>query len=124
MAAENSSRVDRRLEALQEREAVVAQLLARPLRSFELLLGNRFAAEVEGNQEVVRIAVDARASELLEQLDTLPRLRASLRDVAERDDQIRLMGLQIGERGTEGDRVAVHVREEGDSHSEQLMGTP
>ena len=85
---------------------------------------HRFDAEVESNQEVIRIAVDARATELLQQLDALPRLRAALRDVAERDDQIRLTGLQIGERSAEGDRVAVHVRDECDSHSEQLMGTP
>ena len=43
-------------------------------------------------------------------------LRPALRDVPERDDQIRLVVLQVGERGAERDGVSVHVGEEGDPH--------
>jgi len=84
------------------------------------LLGDRLLPEVELDEEVVRVPVHARAAEVLQQLHALAGLRASLGDVAERDDQVRLVGLQLGERGAEGDGVAVHVGEEGDAHTGTL----
>ena len=122
VAAEHAPDLDRRLEAAQELEAVLAELLLRPARCPEQALDilRLLRAEVEREQELIRVAEDAGAAELLQQLDALARLRPALRDVAERDDQIGLTILQVGEGGAEGDGVAVHVAEEGDSHT----GTP
>ena len=75
-------------------------------------------AEVELDENAIRVAVHAGAAEPLQQLDTFAWLRPSLCDVAERDDQVGLATfLQIGERRTEGNGVAVHVGEEGDAHT-------
>ena len=91
------------------------------MRSRELPLGDLLVAEVEGHQEVVGVAINARTAELPQQLDALARLWATLRDVAERNDQVRLATcLQVGESRAECDGVAVHVGEEGDAHT----GTP
>ena len=121
VAAEHTPRLHGWSEAPQEREAVVAELLARPVRGLEHALVGLLVAEVERDEEVIRVPVDAWAAELLQQLDALARLRASLRDVPEREDQVRLTTrLQIGEGGAERDRVPVHVGEEGDAHTGTL----
>ena len=122
--------LDGRLEPLQELEAVVAQLLAGPAADlehpFDVLGVHRLGlgAEVERKHELVRVPEDAGAVELPQELDALDRLRPALGDVAKRDDQVGLYALEIGERRAEGDRVAVHVREEGDAHRPEITGTP
>ena len=128
MAAQKPVRTHGGLEALQEREAVLAELLARPASRFEqpfaaFLVLDRLGAEVESDQEVVGVAEHARAVELAQELDALERLGPTLRDVAERDDQVRPAILQIGECCAERNRVSVHVGEEGNPHSAELMGT-
>ena len=90
------------------------------MRRLELLLADLLVTEVERHEEVIRVAVGAGTAELAQEIDALARLRAALRDVAERDDQIGFMTLQIGERGAERDGVAVHVGDEGDPHTGTL----
>ena len=91
------------------------------MRRLQNALVRLFAAEVERNEDVIRVPVDAPAPELLQQLDALAWLRTTLSDVAERDDQIGLATfLQIGERCPERDGVSVHVGEEGDAHTGTL----
>lgn len=131
MTAEQRADRNGRLERAQESETVVSELLARPARRLEkpltpiLVLDRlRLRAELESQQEVVRVAEDARARELADQVDALGRLRPALCDVAERDDQVRLPSLEIGERRSERDRVAVHVGEQGDPHWAELTGMP
>ena len=129
MAAEEPSRAHCRLEALEKREPVLSELLPRPARRLEqtsevLLVLDRLGTDVERQEEAVRVAEHARTVELAQELDALERLRSSLRDVAERDDQVRPAVLQIGERSPESDGVAVHVGEESDAHSAQLMAAP
>jgi hypothetical protein len=46
-------------------------------------------------------------------------LGAALGDVAERNDDVGLEPLQIGNRGLEGDVVPVDVRDEPDSHERE-----
>ena len=125
MTAENASGADGGLEAFKGCEAVLAELLARPTGSFEQLfpLGLvllRVRTQIEREEKVLGVPPDTRAPEFAQQLHALARLRSSLRDVPERDDQIGLAVLQIGERSPESDGVAVHVRDEGDAHSAQL----
>ena len=121
VAAEHASRPHGRREAAQERKTLVAELGARPMRRLQDALVRLFAAEVERNEDVIRVPVDARAAELLQELHALAWLRSALRDVAERDDQIGLATLlQIGERCPERDSVSVHVGEEGDAHTGTL----
>ena len=129
MAAEDPLDLDRRLEAAEELEPFRAELLLRPAGRLEqpflsLLVLDRLVAEIEGQEEIVRVPEDARAVELAQQLDAFERLRPALRDVAQADDQVDVMLLQIGERRTEGDRIAVHVGKECDSHPGELTGTP
>ena len=129
MAANNPLDLDRRLEAAEELEPRRAELLARPERGLEqpflsLSFLDRLVAEIEGQEEVVRVPIDARAVELAEQLDAFERLRPALRDVAQADDQVDVVLLQIGERRTKGDCIAVHVGKECDSHPGELTGTP
>jgi len=122
MAAEDATGRDGRLEATEEREPILAELLPRPCsgRQEAVDVLGLLRAEVEREQELVGVPEDARALELLQQLDALARLRTALRDVAERDDQIRFAPLQIRERGAECDGVPVHVREESGSHTGTL----
>ena len=94
------------------------------MRGLQLLLRHFLAPEVEGDEEVVGIAVDARAVELAQKVDALERLRAALGDVAERDDQVGPLTLQIVEDGAKRNGVAVHVGDKRDPHSAELMSTP
>ena len=129
VAAEDLLDVDRRLEAAEKLETFGAKLFARPASGFEqtllsLLVLDRLVAEVEGQEEVVRVPEHAWAVELTQQLDALERLRPALRDIAEGNDQVDVVLLQIGESRPEGDCIAVHVGEKRDSHSTELTGTP
>ncbi len=128
MAAQDPLDLDRRLEAAEELEPFRAELLLRPTSGFHqpflsLLILDRLIAEIEGQEEVVRVPEDARAVELAQQLDAFERLRPALRDVAQAHDQVDVALLQIGERRTEGDCIAVHVGKECDSHPGELTGT-
>ena len=128
MAAQKPVRTHGGLEALQEREAVLAELLARPASRFEqpfaaFLVLDRLRAEIEGEEKVLRVSTDAWTAELTQELGALERLGPTLRDVAERDDQVGPAILQIGECCAERNRVSVHVGEEGNPHSAELMGT-
>lgn len=121
MAAEHASALNRRLEAAQEPEPVVTELRSRPPCRLQHALVRLLVAELERDEKVVGVAVDAGAAELLQQLDALTRLRSSLRDVTECDDQVGLAALlQVGKCGTEGNGIAVHVGEEGDAHTGTL----
>jgi hypothetical protein len=122
VAAEDPAGAHRRLEALEELQPVLPELLAGPLRGRDQSLDvlRLFGAEVERKQELVRVPEDARTAELLQQRDALARLRPSLRDVAQRDDQVGLSTLQVGKCSAERDGVAVHVGEEGDAHTGTL----
>ena len=113
-----------RLEAPQELEPLLAELLARPMGGGELLLRDLLLTKVQGDEEVVGVAVDAGTPELAQEIDAFERLRSALGDVAERDDQVGLVTLQVGERSAEADRVAVHVGDECDPHSPDSTGTP
>ena len=99
MAAEDPLDLDRRLEAAQELEPFRAELRLRPAGRLEqpflsLLVLDRLVAEIEGQEEVVRVPEDARAVELAQQVDTFERLRPALRDVAQADDQVDVVLLQ------------------------------
>ena len=120
VAAEHAACLHGRGEAAQEREAILAELRARPVRCLEHALVGLFVAELERNEKVIRVPVDARTSKLLQQRNAFARLRPALGDVAERDDQVGLDVLQVGQSGAEGDGVAVHVGEEGDAHTGTL----
>lgn len=120
VAAEHSPGLYGRAEAAQELEPVLAELVARPVRRLEHALVGLLVAEVERDEDVIRVAVDAGTRQLLQQLDALARLRPSLRDVPEGDDQVGAAILQIREGGPECDGVAVHVGEEGDAHTGTL----
>lgn len=129
VTAQQRADLDGRLETAQEGKPLLPELLARPARRLEEPLDAilvvdrlRLRAEVEGQQEVIRVAEDARALELAQEVDALGRLRAALRDVAEGDDQARLPTLKVRKSGAERDRVAVHVRDEGDAHEGELTG--
>jgi len=129
VAAKNPLDLDCRLEAAEELEPRRAELLLRPPCRLEqpflsLLVLDRLVAEIEGQKEVVRVPEDAGALELAQQLDAFERLRTTLRDVAQADDQVDVVLLQIGERRTKGDCIAVHVGKECDSHPGELTGTP
>ena len=89
-----------------------------------LFVFHRLRPEVEREEKVVGVAEDARATELAQQVDALSRLRPTLGDVAQRDDQVDVVTLDVGECGAESDGVPVHVGEEGDPHSAELTDTP
>ena len=85
---------------------------------------HRLRPELEREEKVVGVAEDAGAIELTQQVDALLRLRPALRDVAERDDQVNVVALDVGERSAKRNGVPVHVGEEGDPHSAELTDTP
>ena len=89
-----------------------------------LVVFHGLCTEIERDEVVVGVPVDARAAELAQQVDTFPRLRPALGDVAERDDQVDVVSLDVGERCAERDGIPVHVGEEGDPHSAELTDTP
>ena len=122
VTAEHAPGLHGRAEAAQELEPVLTQLSARPVggRQQALDVVGFLGAQVQREQELVRVAEHARAAELLEQLDALARLWPSLGDVSERNDQLGAATLQIRERSSEGDGVSVHVGEEGDAHTGTL----
>lgn len=122
MAAEHTTGSDRRLETAEELEPVLAELLARPAPRLEQPLDvlGLLGAEVERQQELIRVAEHARTADLAQEIDAFAWLRASLRDVAEGDDQVGIVVLQIDERGAKCDGVAVHVGEESDAHTGTL----
>lgn len=120
VAAQHAAGLHGRLEATQELEPVLAELLARPLRGLDHAVVRLLVAEVEGDEDVVGVPVHARAAEILEELDALARLRTALCNVAERDDQVWLALLQVRECSAERDGVPVHVGDEGDAHTGTL----
>jgi len=129
VAAEHPPCLHRRLEAAQELETLHSELLLRPARGVEqplqlLRIVDGLRPKIERQEELVRVAEHARAVELAQQLDAFARLRTALRNVAEGDDQVWFAILQIGEGSTEREGVAVHVGEECDPHSGQLMAAP
>ena len=89
-----------------------------------LFVFHRLRPEIEREEKVVGVAEDAGATELAQQVDALLRLRPALGDVAERDDQVNVVALDVGERRTESNGVPVHVGDEGDPHSAELTDTP
>ena len=103
----------RRLERLDVREPVRAELLARPLADGEQSLGRRFLAGVRVEHEGVRVAEHNRAVEPAEERDDLGGLGAALDRVAEADDLIDRSALEVLQHRPERDRVAVHVGDEG-----------
>ena len=106
--------LDGRLEAAMELEQLGRESGLRPASGLELLLGDRFLAGVECEQEVVGVSHHGRAAELTQPLEALRRLRAALRVVAEADDAIDVLLDQVGEERVERDRVAVDIREDRD----------
>jgi hypothetical protein len=129
VTAQDASGTDGGLEALEECEAVFAELLARPTGPFEesfalFLILDRLGAEIECEKKVLRVSTDTRTAELTQELDALTRLRPALRDIAEGDDQVGPAVLQVGECCAERDSVSVHVGDESDPHSAELMDTP
>lgn len=102
-----------------------------PKRDFELVADDRVLAPrqerhgvIECEQKLVRVPGDTRTIELAQQVDAFLRLRAALGDVAERDDQVDVVPLDVGERCAERNGVSVHVREESGAHSAELTDTP
>ena len=129
MATEDVACSHGRVEALQKSQPLFAELLARPAGGIEesfsvLLVFHRVGAEIEGEEKVVGVAEDTRATEPAQQVDALLRLRTALGDVAERDDQVDVVARDVGERSAERNCIPVHVGEEGDSHSAELTDTP
>ena len=129
MTAEHVAGSHGRLEVLQKSQPVFAELRAGPVGRIEqalsaLVVFHGVCSEIERNEEVVGVPVDARAAELAQQVDAFPRLRPALGDVAERDDQVDVVSLDIRERCAESDGVSVHVGEKGDPHPAELTDTP
>ena len=120
VATEHAARAHRRLEGAQKGEPFLPELLARPVRRLEDALVGFLVPEVQGYENVVGVPVHARTPELLQELHAFARLRATLRDVAECDDQIGLISLQIRECFAERNGISVHVGEEGDAHTGTL----
>ena len=89
-----------------------------------LFVFHRLRPEIEREEKIVGVSEDAGAAELAQQVDALLRLRPALRNVAERDDQVDVVALDVGERRAERNGVPVHVGEEGDSHFAELTDTP
>jgi hypothetical protein len=58
---------------------------------------------------VVGVAHHGRAPEIAEPVQTLGRLRAALGVVAEADDVVDVLLVEVGEKRVEGDRVSVDV---------------
>ena len=69
----------------------------------------------------VPVAEDDRAAELPDAVEALVRLRPEA-DVAEADDPVDLLLLEVGEDGVEREQVAVDVRDEADAHLPSLRG--
>src|SRR3954470_24103809 len=86
VTAEDASGRNSRLEGTEEREPLVAELLARPFRGRQEAVDvlGLLRAEIEREQELVGVPEDARALELLEQFDALARLRKASQPTASR----------------------------------------
>jgi len=126
VATEKIADLDRGLEAAKEVQPLLAELFSRPARGLEQLLAPLFVldglrAEVESEEELLGVPEHARTVQLSQQVDALERLGPALGDVPEGDDPIRGRPLDVVERRAKRDRVAVHVREEGDSHAADPM---
>ena len=76
------------------------------------IVGRREAVDRPG----VPVAEDHRAAELADALEALVRLRPEA-DVAQADDAVDLVALEVGEDGVERKEVAVDVRDEADAHA-------
>ncbi len=109
VAADDAASRDCPLEPAEKCEPGVPQLVARPFRSLHDSLVDLLVAEIERDEDVIRVAVDAGTGKLLQELDTFAGLWPALRDVPERDDQLRLVVLQVRKGGAERDGVSVHV---------------
>jgi hypothetical protein len=92
-----------------EFELLVRELRVRPTGSLELGLCHGLVARVQCEQKVVGVAHHGRALEIAKPLQALRRLRASLRVVAEADDVVNVLPVEVGEEGVERDRVSVNV---------------
>lgn len=113
---------ERWLKRLQVRESAPAELCACPFAHVELLLVRRFRARVGVEDERVGVAEDRRALELLHELHDLPRLAAALHRVAEADELIDRIALEVGQHRLERDRVAVDVRNQRGADAARLRG--
>ena len=83
----------------------------------ELVLGRREAAE----EVRVPVAHHDRATERLHALERLRRLRPD-RDVAEAEEAVDIVVLELGEDGVQREAVAVDVRDQRDPHRTSLPG--
>src|SRR5215210_1755673 len=106
--------LDGRGEAAVELEQVVGEPRSCPLGVCDLRLRHLLMAEVERQEEVVRVAVDGGAAEVAEEFEALPRLRAALRMVAQTEDAVVLLSRKVVQHRAKGDAVSVDVREERD----------
>ena len=89
--------------------AVRADLRERPFAHGELALGRLFFARVRVEQERVGVAEHDGAGELAQQRDDLRRLGAALDHVAEADDLVDRIALEVREHRLERDGVPVDV---------------
>ena len=107
-------------ERLEVREPAGAELRARPLAHGEQSLGRLLLAGLRIEHEGVRVAEHDRAVESAQRCDDLGRLGAALDGVAETDDLIDRLALEVGDHRLERDRVAVHVGDERGPHRARL----
>jgi hypothetical protein len=126
VAAEKVVDLDAGLEAAEELQPLLAELLSRPACRLKqplalLLVLDLLMAKVEGEQEFLSVPQHTWAPQLTKELNALDGLGPALGDVAERDDQVRLFSREVHERGAEGNGVSVHVGEERHSHGRELM---
>src|SRR5512132_111214 len=108
--------LDGRLKAAVEGEQVLRELRLRPLRVLDLRLRELFRTRIEGEEEMVGVAHHRRTVELAQELEAFGRLRAALCVVAEADDSVDVLLLEVGQHCAERDAVPVDVREQGDAH--------
>ena len=104
--------VVQRPKGLDERDALVADLRERPFANGELTLALRLRARVGVEQERVRVAEHDRATELAQSVHDLRRLGAALDRVAEADDTVDGIAVEIREHRVERDAVPVDVGDE------------
>jgi hypothetical protein len=83
-----------------------------PVSYVELSLGRLFRARRLVEDECVCVAEHRRTAELSHERDDVRGLAAALHRVAEADDLVDRVALEVGEHRFERDRVAVDVRDQ------------
>ena len=112
----------RRLERLDVRETFGAELRPRPLAHVQLPLGRHLHAGVDVEEERVGVAEHDRTVELPQVREHVGGLAAALERVAEADDLVHGIALEVGGDSLERDRVSMDVRDQCGADAARLRG--